>query len=52
MDVHATGDVFFDLDRTGFEEVDRKVGETPGLTFVTLVAHAFMSVRPKIDPKT
>ena len=30
------GDVFFHLDRTGWRETERRAGETPGVSFVTL----------------
>ncbi|WP_394829811.1 dihydrofolate reductase [Pendulispora albinea] len=37
IDRDAEGDVRFpEYDRAAFREVDRKVGETPGVTFVTL----------------
>lgn len=32
----AEGDTFFHLDRAGFRETERRAGETPGVTFVTL----------------
>jgi dihydrofolate reductase len=36
VDLDAEGDTFFHLDRTGFTETERRKGETPGVTFVTL----------------
>ena len=36
IDLEADGDTVFHLDRTGFVETERRPGETPGVTFVTL----------------
>lgn len=36
IDADYEGDTVFHLDRSGFVETDRRAGETPGVTFVTL----------------
>ncbi|MEZ4300822.1 MAG: dihydrofolate reductase [Polyangiaceae bacterium] len=36
IDMDAEGDTTFHLDRTGFQETDRRKAETPGVWFVTL----------------
>lgn len=36
VDREVDGDTFFHLDRTGFTETERRPGETPGVSFVTL----------------
>lgn len=36
IDADHEGDVFFHLDRTGWRETERRAGETPGVSFVTL----------------
>jgi dihydrofolate reductase len=36
IDTDAEGDTVFHFDRTGFTETERRAGETPGVTFVTL----------------
>lgn len=36
VDLEGDGDTVFHLDRTGFQETERRKGETPGVTFVTL----------------
>ena len=36
VDLDVEGDTFYHLDRTGFVETERRQGQTPGVTFVTL----------------
>lgn len=36
VDLEVEGDTFYHLDRTGFVETERRQGQTPGVTFVTL----------------
>ena len=36
IDRDVDGDTVFHLDRTGFVETERRKGETPDVTFVTL----------------
>lgn len=36
VDLDADGDTFYHLDRAGFLETERRPGDTPGVTFVTL----------------
>ena len=36
VDLEVEGDTFYHLDRTGFLETERRPGQTPGVTFVTL----------------
>lgn len=36
IDRDADADTFFEVDRKGFRETERRKGETPGVTFVTL----------------
>lgn len=36
IDRHVDGDTFFHLDRTGWTETERRAGQEPGVSFVTL----------------